>query len=79
MSSKPADAVPRFVVTSDGDLYGHETPENRELVRRIHACFVACEGISTEELESGVISEMRRVIAQVLPLLKDRSGQSEAA
>ena len=70
---------PRFVLAADGELYGRDTPEGRELVRRIQACVAACEGISTEELERGVIVDMRRVIAQVVPLLRERTGRSEAA
>lgn len=65
-------SVPRFVISTSGELYGQDTDENRELVRRIHACVAACEGISTEELERGVVADMRRVIADVVPLLKGR-------
>ncbi len=80
MSQTPNAAEPaRFVLTVRGELYGSDTAENRELVRRIHACVAACEGISTAELESGVVADMRRVIADVLPVLRNRSGRSEAA
>lgn len=61
---------PAFVVTVDGDIHGQDTPENREIVRRIRACVNACEGISTAELESGVVADMRRVLNEVIPLLK---------
>jgi hypothetical protein len=74
--SQPA-ATPRFVLTTQGELYGEDTPENRETVRRIHACIAACEGISTEELERGIVADMRRVIAEVLPVL--RAGQDRCA
>ena len=70
---------PHFVVTAEGDMKGEDTPENRDLVRRIHACVNACEGISTEELESGVIQDMRRVIAQVIPILKQRDEAPSAS
>lgn len=69
----------KFVVTPDGELFGHDSEEGRELARRIHACFVACEGIATEELERGIIADMRRVIAGIQPLLTQRQGSSEAA
>ena len=80
MSQTPTPAEPtRFVLSTAGELYGSDTPENRELVRRIHACVNACEGLSTEELESGIVADMRRVIAEVLPLLRSRVGRSDAA
>jgi hypothetical protein len=77
MSQTPQPAAtPRFVLTTQGELYGQDTTENREIVRRIHACVAACEGISTEDLERGVVAEMRQVIADVLPILQARQGRS---
>lgn len=72
--SKPGEIGdgPHFVLSSDGEIYGEDTPANRELVRRIHACVNACEGIATEELENGIIADMRRALDQVVPLLHDR-------
>ena len=64
--------VPRFLLTMQGELHGEDSAENREIVRRIHACVNACEGISTEELESGIVQDMRRVIAGVIPVLQAR-------
>ena len=61
---------PHFFVTSEGSLHGEDTPENRELIRRIHACVNACEGITTDELEAGIIDDMRKVIAEVAPLFE---------
>ncbi len=69
----------KFVVTPDGELFGRDSEEGRELARRIHACFVACEGIATEELERGIIADMRRVIAGIQPLLSRCERGSEAA
>lgn len=63
---------PHFVLSVEGEIHGEDTPANRELVRRIHACVGACEGISTDELEQGVVQDMRRVIGQVVPLLQTR-------
>lgn len=63
---------PHFLLTAEGELHGEDSPDNREIVRRIHACVNACEGISTEELESGIVQDMRRVIAQVIPVLQGR-------
>ena len=71
-------AVPQFVLTSDGDLYGQDCAEHRELAHRIQACVAACAGISTAELEQGVVAEMRRVLAQVVPLLESRVSPAEA-
>ncbi len=71
--------VPQFVVTVDGDIHGQDTPENREIVKRIHACVNACDGISTEELERGVIQDMQRVIALVAPLLEQSVEEQNVA
>lgn len=68
-----------FVITPDGELFGRDSDAGRELARRIHACFIACEGIATEELERGIIADMRRVIAGVQPLLQDRLPAADAA
>jgi len=61
---------PHFTLSVTGDVYGDDTPENRDIVRRIHACVNACEGISTEELEQGIIQDMARAISQIVPLLQ---------
>ncbi|VAX39836.1 hypothetical protein MNBD_PLANCTO02-27 [hydrothermal vent metagenome] len=66
---------PHFVLTSAGELHGEDTPENREIVRRIHACVAACNGISTEELEKGIVQDMRSVIATVAPILEENIDQ----
>ena len=67
---------PHFVVSTEGDILGQDTPENREIVRRIHACVNACDGISTEELEKGILTDMQRVLSSVVPLLTEK-GQAE--
>lgn len=69
--------APLFILASDGELHGIDTPGNRELVRRMQACVAACEGISTEELERGIVQDMQRVISQVVPLLEHRREGSE--
>lgn len=68
---------PHFVISSEGEILGEDTPENQELVRRVVACVNACDGITTEELESGIISDMRRVISQTAPLLQERSEMTD--
>ena len=74
---------PHFVVSAEGNIHGEDTADNRELARRIHACVNACDGISTEELESGVIGEMRQMIAELVPILQNqqqgRAGNPQAA
>lgn len=70
---RPSATLPKFVINAEGELYGEDTEENRELVRRVHACVNACEGISTEELEQGVVQDMRRVISEVIPVLQQHS------
>ncbi|MEX0704505.1 MAG: hypothetical protein WD069_20555 [Planctomycetales bacterium] len=67
----------RFIVTADGDLHADDTPENRDLARRVLACVNACEGISTQELEQGIVADMRRVIAGVAPLLREKRDDLE--
>ncbi len=68
---------PHFHFSAGGDVYGEDTEESREIVRRIHACVNACEGISTEELEKGIIQDMQRVIAQTAPLLTEKKNALE--
>ena len=72
---------PQFILSTEGEIYGEDTADNREIVRRIHACVNACEGISTEELEKGIVRDMQRVIGEVVPLLTAKvAGQpSDAA
>jgi hypothetical protein len=65
-------STPMFVLSVEGELMGVDTPANRELVRRIEACVHACEGISTDELERGIVADMRRVLAEVVPVLQHR-------
>lgn len=67
----------RVIVTADGDVLAEDTPVNRDLSRRLLACVNACAGISTEDLESGVVADMRRVIENVAPLLRDKHGELE--
>jgi len=68
---------PHFVISSEGEILGEDTPENQEMARRVVACVNACDGITTEELESGIIGDMRQVIAQAAPLLQERSQMTE--
>lgn len=79
MSNPPADHVPTFVVTTEGDLHGEDTPENREIARRIHACVNACAGIPTEELEKGIVADMCRVLNQVVPVLQANNESKRSA
>ena len=65
--------TPHFVLSADGLIASQNTPENQELARRVSACVEACAGISTEELESGIIQDMRRLLSQVIPLLQERN------
>ncbi|MEZ6046222.1 MAG: hypothetical protein R3C11_11775 [Planctomycetaceae bacterium] len=72
-------AQPQFVVTMDGDIHGEDTPENRDIVRRIHACWNACDGIPTDELENGIIQDMRNVISTMIPVLNQVNQPAPAA
>ena len=44
---------------------------NDESLRRVQACLIACEGITTEDLERGIIQEMRQTLKDVIPLLQN--------
>lgn len=70
---------PHFVVTPTGDIHGEDTSENQDLVRRITACVNACDGITTEELENGIVEDMRRVIAEVVPVLQTQNTNQQTA
>ncbi|MCA8989457.1 MAG: hypothetical protein KDA78_17535 [Planctomycetaceae bacterium] len=72
MAEQESQPETRFIITVDGEILGADTPDNREMIRRIHACIDACEGISTEELEQGIIQDMCRVMGQVVPLLQTK-------
>lgn len=63
---------PVLLLSCDGELHGEDTPENREFVRRIEACLKACDGLSIEDLENGIIKQMCQTIAEVIPLLEER-------
>ena len=63
----------RFIITTDGDILGQYTDENREMIRRFHACLNACEGISTEDLEQGIIQDMCRIMSEVAPILETKT------
>lgn len=78
MSETEPKPTPHFLLTTEGELHGEDTEENREIVRRIHACVHACEGISTEELEKGIVADMRRVLAQVVPVLEQHNNRKSA-
>lgn len=68
--TQPVLSADQVIVTPSGDIHGVDTPISRELARRIKACINACDGLSTEELEAGLIQDMARVINQVVPLLE---------
>ncbi len=69
--------VPEFIVTTEGEVLGKDTSENREIVRRIHACVNACQDISTDELEKGIVSDMRKVLSEVVPYLEGQKVSLE--
>lgn len=79
MTADSTRSIPQFILTTEGDILGQNTPENQEIVRRIHACVNACDGISTEELERGIIKDMCRVMGQVIPILEKQNEKHSAA
>jgi hypothetical protein len=74
----PTPDPEQLVLTASGDILGADTPRNRELARRIKACLSACEGISTEELERGIVADMCRVLTQVAPFLEQKIAEKAA-
>jgi hypothetical protein len=81
MSDIPHEPPPpaTLVVTSEGELHGEDTPENRELSRRVRACVNACAGIPTEELENGIVADMCRVLNEVVPVLQRQNSERRSA
>ncbi len=63
-----------LLLTDEGELHGAPTAENQLLARRIQAALVACEGLSTEDLEAGVVKQMCQMMSHVLPLLQERES-----
>jgi glutamate racemase len=66
----PAHAVP---LASQNDFDEELLAQffDLEKLRRLQACVTACEGISTAELEDGLIQRMRQALIQVVPLLEE--------
>lgn len=60
----------QLIITAAGDVFGPDTPENQDLARRIRACINACAGLTTEDLENGLIQDLCRTVMQVAPLLQ---------
>jgi thiamine phosphate synthase YjbQ (UPF0047 family) len=67
----------KLILTTDGEVEVQNTPEMAEFVRRLSACVHACEGITTEELERGIIQDMQRVINEMVPLIQDHKSLLE--
>lgn len=68
----------QLIITAQGDLLGPDTPENRDLARRIRACINACDGLTTSDLEQGLIRDLCQVIHSLGPLLESQRRQLEA-
>lgn len=66
-----------LIITPTGEILGEDTDDSRELARRVKACINACVGITTEDLEQGVVHDMCRVLTQVAPLLEARVRGSD--
>ncbi len=86
-ATKPLDAPHFFSVTppeGTPQMQATAAPlptaaQDAEMLRRIQACVDACEGISTEELEQGVIQDMQRVLKEVAPIVAEWSqGQQQS-
>jgi len=67
---------PQITVTADGEIFAADTPANRDLARRVQACINACAGFTTEDLERGIVDDMRRVIEQLAPLAAARAERA---
>jgi hypothetical protein len=51
------------------------TSDDAAKLRRIQACVDACDGISTQELEEGVVQDMQRVLRDVAPIIAEWSSE----
>ena len=71
--------TPQFIVTAEGDLLGEDTLENRETVRRISACVAACEGLTTADLEAGIVNRMTTLVAELTPILNPGATTAASA
>jgi hypothetical protein len=63
-----SSTVAQITLTAHGDVYAVDSPQTRELARRVQACVNACAGLSTEDLENGLIDQLREVVKQLAPL-----------
>ncbi len=61
-----------FIITNTGEIHGQDTEESRTIARRVQACVNACVGLTTPDLEAGIIQDMQRVIADVTPILQEQ-------
>lgn len=67
--AKPLEA-PHFRLSSS-EAEPPTEQQDAENLRRIRACVNACETISTEDLEQGVVQDMQRVLQQVAPIVEE--------
>jgi hypothetical protein len=79
--TKPMDP-PHFSVKPQPSLHQQfsemPTPaQDAQMLRRIQACVDACDGISTEELEEGVVKDMQRVLREVAPIIAEWSREQQ--
>ena len=58
----------QITLTALGEIFAEDTPQNRELARRVRACVNACAGFTTEDLDAGILDQMRAIIEQLAPL-----------
>jgi len=68
----PSESNPPAEISATADSQNSQADWglNDESLRRVQACLIACEGITTEDLESGIIQEMRQTLKDVVPLLQ---------
>jgi hypothetical protein len=62
----------QVIVTATGEVHGNDHVDTKELARRVSACINACQGISTTELEQGIVEQMRSALTKVIPMLEQR-------
>jgi hypothetical protein len=79
-STKPM-VPPHFALGSTArpsQIGGQPTQaQDAEMLRRIQACVDACDGISTEELEEGIVQDMQRVLREVAPIIAEWSREQQ--
>ena len=70
-AAQTPENLPATSTSCDGEAEFQSPCFDAEDIRRIEACVLACEGITTDDLESGIIRRMQEALVSVVPLLEE--------